>query len=67
MIRIAVDAMGGDYAPHNIIEGAVEAMRSAPGEREIIFVGDSQLIKNDLSRHDTTPLVLFAVISCLLS
>jgi len=53
LVRIAVDAMGGDYAPQNIIEGAVEAARCAPQEREIVLVGDSQAIQGELSRYDT--------------
>ena len=27
MIRVAVDAMGGDYAPEEIIAGAVDAVK----------------------------------------
>ncbi len=54
MVRIGVDAMGGDHAPHNIIEGAVEAARCAPGQREIVFVGDSHAIKSELSKYNTS-------------
>ncbi len=56
MVRIAVDAMGGDHAPENIIEGAVKALRDMPGEREILFVGDSGAIKTELSKYDTSGL-----------
>lgn len=56
MARIAVDAMGGDYAPQNIIEGAIDALRSALGEREIVFVGDSQAIEGELSKSDANGL-----------
>ncbi|MFA5169039.1 MAG: hypothetical protein WC530_10985, partial [Candidatus Omnitrophota bacterium] len=27
MVKIAVDAMGGDYAPKVVIEGVIEAIR----------------------------------------
>jgi len=37
-VKIAVDAMGGDYAPLEVIKGAVAAARA--GEAEIILVGD---------------------------
>jgi len=56
LVRIAVDAMGGDYAPRNIIEGAIETLRAAPEEREIVFVGDSQAIKKELSKCNASGL-----------
>jgi glycerol-3-phosphate acyltransferase PlsX len=37
-VKIAVDAMGGDYAPLEVIKGAVAAAKA--GEAEIILVGD---------------------------
>ena len=37
-IRIAVDAMGGDYAPGEIVKGALEAARS--NDVRILLVGD---------------------------
>ncbi len=50
-MRIAVDAMGGDYAPEAVIHGGVEAARAGKGEYEIVFVGDEPVIRNYLSRH----------------
>jgi len=44
-VRIAVDAMGGDYAPHEIVKGSLEAAVNMP-EVEIILVGDSEQIQN---------------------
>ena len=37
LVRIAVDAMGGDYAPVEVVKGAVSAAQE--GEIEIILVG----------------------------
>ena len=54
MVRIAVDAMGGDYAPRNIIQGAVEAAHAVPEELELTFVGDSQAISDELAKYDTS-------------
>jgi len=56
VVRIAVDAMGGDYAPRNIVEGALEAVRAVPEQLDIVFVGDSQAIKRELSKCDTSGL-----------
>jgi glycerol-3-phosphate acyltransferase PlsX len=50
-MRIAVDAMGGDYAPEAIVHGGVEAARAGKGEYEIVFVGDEKQIADCLSRH----------------
>ncbi len=50
-MKIAVDAMGGDYAPVETVKGAVEASRELG--LEIILVGDETRIKEELSQHDT--------------
>ena len=50
-MRIAVDAMGGDFAPEAIVHGGVEAVRSGKGDYEVVFVGDEAEIQACLSRH----------------
>ena len=47
---IAVDAMGGDYAPANPVAGAVLAARES-GTR-IILVGDEKVLHKEIERHD---------------
>ncbi|GBD94054.1 phosphate acyltransferase [bacterium BMS3Abin05] len=47
-MKIAVDAMGGDYAPGAIVEGAVQAARVAKGRYGIVLVGDELKIKKEL-------------------
>lgn len=37
--RIAVDAMGGDYAPKAVVEGAVMATSELPEDYQIVLVG----------------------------
>lgn len=56
MVRIAVDAMGGDHAPRNIVEGAVQAARQHPQQHEIVLVGDSRAIKAEMSKYDVSGL-----------
>ena len=46
MIKIAVDAMGGDFAPEEIVRGAVEGARRY--ECEVFLVGDETRIRNVL-------------------
>lgn len=51
MIRIALDAMGGDNAPHDVVHGGVEAARAAKGDLEVVMVGDETIIHQQLQRH----------------
>lgn len=46
-MRIALDAMGGDYAPAVTVEGAVETIKEY-GDLEIILFGDESQIKSEL-------------------
>lgn len=48
-MRIAVDAMGGDYAPQEIVAGAYESARQV--SFEIVLVGDTEQIEAHLSRR----------------
>lgn len=53
-MKIAVDAMGGDFAPREIITGGISAARTAKKRFEIVFVGDEEKIKHELSFHFRT-------------
>jgi phosphate acyltransferase len=48
-MRIALDAMGGDFAPKAIIEGALLARKSFPADVEIILIGKESVIKSQLT------------------
>jgi glycerol-3-phosphate acyltransferase PlsX len=49
MLKIAVDAMGGDYAPGIEVEGAIEAVRHLGVG--VILVGRSELINAELDKY----------------
>ena len=49
MIRIAVDAMGGDFAPAAIVDGAVAAARHL--DVEIVLVGATEPVRDALAAH----------------
>ncbi len=51
MIRVALDAMGGDDAPRAEIAGAVQALESLPPTFAIQLVGRRDAIEAELSRH----------------
>jgi glycerol-3-phosphate acyltransferase PlsX len=48
-VKIAVDAMGGDYAPQAVIEGAALAVREL--DCTVILVGDREVIEPLLAKY----------------
>ncbi|MBI4297055.1 MAG: phosphate acyltransferase PlsX [Chloroflexi bacterium] len=48
MVRVAVDAMGGDFAPGEIVKGAVEAARDGV---EVLLVGEEAPVSEYLSQY----------------
>ena len=53
-MRIAVDAMGGDFAPKEIVQGAVDAAKKY--DCEIVLIGDEEQIRAELHGADPTAL-----------
>ncbi|MBV8101892.1 MAG: phosphate acyltransferase PlsX [Verrucomicrobia bacterium] len=49
-MRIALDAMGGDFAPKNNVEGAVLALKEYPHIEKLFLVGDATAIGAELKR-----------------
>lgn len=54
-MRIAVDAMGGDFAPGEIVEGTLRAARTFDDVTRLVLVGDRTVLENELARHGDTP------------
>ena len=52
-MRIAVDAMGGDEAPFEIVRGAMDAARVYT-DHEMVLVGDQERIQNELAACGVT-------------
>ncbi len=50
MTKIVVDAMGGDFAPDVVVEGAIAAAKEYNGV-EIVLVGDEPRVKGLLKKH----------------
>jgi phosphate acyltransferase len=50
-IRISLDAMGGDFAPRNEIEGAIDALRTVNNRFEVVFVGPKDEIEDLLTEY----------------
>ncbi len=50
MVKIAVDAMGGDYAPTEMVAGAVEAVAASP-KIQVLLVGKEDVVKAELAKY----------------
>ena len=44
-MRISVDAMGGDFAPREVVAGALQAVREVPGIERLLLVGREDAIR----------------------
>ncbi|MEP6937951.1 MAG: phosphate acyltransferase PlsX [Chthoniobacterales bacterium] len=50
-MKIALDAMGGDFGPPNLVAGAVMALRDYPHITKLFLVGDTAKIETELKKH----------------
>src|SRR5216684_5130676 len=53
VVRIALDAMGGDHAPSEVVKGALLAAAEYPVE--IILVGQEDVVRKELAEAGPTP------------
>jgi phosphate acyltransferase len=53
MLKVAVDAMGGDHAPQVVVEGALLAAQEFGVG--LVLVGDQDAVNRELARHPTKP------------
>lgn len=50
-MRISIDAMGGDFAPEEIVAGTVEAAQCLTGIEKLFLVGDEKAIRAELDKQ----------------
>ena len=53
--------MGGDFAPHHVIEGALDALRESENRFEVIFVGPEKIITDELKQFSHAGLACHVV------
>lgn len=53
-VRVAIDAMGGDYAPEEIVKGAVAAAEK--DDIEVFLVGPTDRVEPELAKYDISRL-----------
>ena len=58
-VRVAVDAMGGDFGPKETVKGAIQALRAV--NAELLLVGDPGPVRAELAKHDISGLPVIAV------
>ena len=51
-IRVALDAMGGDFGPSQTVKGAIQALGN--DNIELLLVGDQEPVQAELGRYDAT-------------
>ena len=56
-MKIAVDAMGGDFAPQSVVEGAVGAAKNHG--IKVILVGDEDQVSKELSKYPISKLPIY--------
>jgi len=54
-MKIAVDAMGGDFAPEQIVLGAVKAALANKKITKLFLVGDESSIQKELDKQSSVP------------
>ena len=56
-MKIAVDAMGGDFAPQNVVEGAFLVAKKHGVK--VVLVGDEDHVSKELSKYPTSKLPIY--------
>ncbi|MBQ8885988.1 MAG: phosphate acyltransferase PlsX [Clostridia bacterium] len=54
MIKIVIDAMGGDYAPEEQVKGAIEALNKDK-DFAVVLAGDEEKLKAELAKYEFDP------------
>ncbi len=51
-IRIAIDVMGGDHSPAEIVKGSVAAV-AEDGDMELVLVGPEEVVRDELGKYNS--------------
>jgi glycerol-3-phosphate acyltransferase PlsX len=51
-MRFALDAMGGDFAPNAVVQGALDAINKSSKPLNLILVGDETAIRSELAGRE---------------
>ncbi len=51
-MRIGIDIMWGDYAPHKTVHGAILALNELPSDTKIVLFGRESEIHSELKQYN---------------
>ena len=54
-MNIALDMMGGDFAPLEAVKGAAEFLHTAGNDIELTLIGDEAQINEHIANHPLPP------------
>ncbi len=63
-MRISIDAMGGDFAPREIVAGTLRAAEDLTGIEKLFLVGDETAIKAELAKHKGSIPACIEIVHC---
>ena len=63
-MRISIDAMGGDFAPREIVAGTLRAAEELQGLEKLFLVGDETAIKAELAKHKGPVSACVEIVHC---
>ncbi len=63
-MRISIDAMGGDFAPGEIVAGTLQAAEKISGIEKLFLVGDETAIKAELAKHKGPVPACIEIVHC---
>ncbi len=63
-MRISVDAMGGDFAPAEIVAGSLQAAEKLQGLEKLFLVGDETAIQAELNKYKGTVPACIEIVHC---
>ncbi|MBS1635465.1 MAG: phosphate acyltransferase PlsX [Bacteroidetes bacterium] len=55
MVKIGLDIMGGDYAPKNCLDGAIQALDVLPAHAKMVLIGDSDYARTYIKQQGADP------------
>lgn len=54
-MKIALDAMGGDFAPAHPVAAALQALERLPAIERLVLVGNEEALIHELAKHGAAP------------
>ena len=63
-VKLAIDAMGSDLGPSEVLEGVSQAINLAPRSTEFLLFGQEEILEPIISKHATLSQAKVELIHC---